>query len=106
MKFIKIVLRISLIFFIQNLFGQGKFLISPHDPLIIYSGRINYQKSNQVSFSHPGISIKVKFEGKICNILLGNESANKQSNYYNLIIDNKKPIVISVIKETIELGIR
>ncbi|MBC7749646.1 MAG: acetyl xylan esterase, partial [Methylotenera sp.] len=62
-------------------------MISPHDPLVQYVGRIDYQNPNQVSFSHPGISIKLKFEGKICNILLGNEGASKMANYYNIIVD-------------------
>ena len=97
----KVITALSLIFFFQNLVGQSKTLISPHDPLIQYVGRIDYQNPYQVSFSHPGISIKLKFEGKICNILLGNEGASKIANYYNIIIDNKKPVAISVIKETV-----
>ncbi|MBC7391487.1 MAG: SGNH/GDSL hydrolase family protein [Opitutaceae bacterium] len=76
-------------------------MVSPHDPLIQYAGRIDFQHPSQVSFSHPGISIKLKFEGKICNILLENEKSSKMGNYYNIIVDGKKPFVISVEKETV-----
>ncbi len=97
----KILAVINLLFFFPNLLGQSKVLISPHDPFIKYTGRIDYLNPNQVSFSHPGISIKIKFEGRICNVLLDNESSSGMTNYYNIIVDNKKPITISVAKETV-----
>ena len=87
--------------FSLNLCSQNSTHISPHDPLVQYSGRIDYSNPKEVSFSHPGTSFKMKFEGTICLILLENrfkpgEGSDTTGNYYNIIVDNNPPLVVAM----------
>lgn len=73
--------------------GRNSQKIDADDPNIYYTGRIDFPNPKTVKFAWPGVSIKAKFEGKKCTVLLKNYSTgrdaenNDMANYYNLIVD-------------------
>jgi len=101
-------LYLLLLFLSFNLFAQNKKtdnhtqnIIDADNPKIKYSGRIDFSNPKAPRFSWSGISIKAAFEGTKCQILLNDYASGTEpdgqarSNYYNLIIDDKK---IQVLK--------
>jgi lysophospholipase L1-like esterase len=75
--------------------------IEADNPKIKYTGRIDFSNPQAPRFAWSGISIKAAFEGHKCQILLNDYASGteydgqERSNYYNLIIDDKK---IQVLK--------
>ncbi len=76
-------------------------MINASDPLISYSGRIDFRNRNDPSFSYPGVSIKLKFTGDAFDMLLQDMAMEDEqhTNYFNVIIDNDKPFVIKTSKK-------
>ncbi|MBN2341726.1 MAG: hypothetical protein JXX29_09440 [Deltaproteobacteria bacterium] len=69
--------------------------ISPSDSHLQFVGRIDFSNPEAPSFSHPGVSVRIRFTGSRLHVLL-EDSAHRQSpettNYFNVIVDNQKPI--------------
>ncbi len=76
-------------------------VIVPSDPLISYTGRIDFRNKNAPSFSYPGVSIKLKFTGDAIDMLMQDlaEGDEQHTNYLNVIIDNDKPFVVKLSKK-------
>jgi lysophospholipase L1-like esterase len=68
--------------------------IQADDSAIIYTGRIDFTNRKAPTFSHSGVNIRTKFYGTGIDIILSDTGNN---NYYNVIIDNKAPIVINTV---------
>jgi lysophospholipase L1-like esterase len=60
--------------------------IPANNPLIEYTGRINFANPLEPSFSYSGVSIRAKFTGTSIGMVM---SDNKGTNYYNIILDGK-----------------
>lgn len=60
------------------------------NPNITYSGRIDSTQQKNVQLFWSGTSIKLHFEGKSIGAIIKDE---KGDNYYNVIIDNEKPLI-------------
>ena len=79
--------------------------VDADDPNIYYTGRIDYSNPKAVKFAWPGVSIKAKFEGKKCIILLNNYHQGQDpfgrdmENYYNLIVDGQLKILQTVNRD-------
>ena len=79
--------------------------IDADNPKIKYTGRIDFSNPKAPRFAWSGVSIKAAFEGPHCQILLHNYSSGTDAdgqpntNYYNLIIDNKRIQVLKCNKE-------
>lgn len=73
---------------------------------IYYTGRIDFSDPKAVKYCWPGVSIKAKFEGKKCTILLNhyhfgmNEYGKEMHNYYNLIVDGKLRVLKAANKDS------
>jgi len=72
--------------------------IDADDPNIYYTGRIDYSNPKAVKFAWPGVSIKAKFEGKKCIVLLNNY--DNSENYYNLFVDGQLKVIKPQKKDT------
>lgn len=96
-----------LVFFSQIVIAQrpdmdtSMVVISPSDPLISYTGRIDFRSKNTPAFSYPGVSIKLKFTGDAIDMLMQDmaEGDEQHTNYLTAIIDNDKPQVIKLSKK-------
>jgi hypothetical protein len=81
--------------------GESQSQIGADDPLIKYTGRIDFSNPKAPRFAWSGVSIKAAFEGSVCQILLNDYASGtdatggNHANYFNLIIDNKR---IQVLK--------
>jgi hypothetical protein len=60
--------------------------IPANNPLIEYTGRINFANPLEPSFSYSGVSIRANFTGTSIGMVM---SDNKGTNYYNIILDGK-----------------
>jgi lysophospholipase L1-like esterase len=76
-------------------------VINPSDPLISYTGRVDFRSKNAPAFAYPGVSIKLKFTGDAIDMLMQDlaEGDEQHTNYLTLIIDNDKPQVIKLSKK-------
>lgn len=65
------------------------------NPFIQYTGRIDFSNPALPRFWSPGVYIKAKYRGTLCEIILNDEAPNSNNhNYVEIIIDNKKPFRI------------
>jgi len=60
--------------------------IPANNPLIEYSGRVDFTNSLAPQFSYSGVSVRASFQGTSVAIILNDEGLQ---NYYNIILDNK-----------------
>lgn len=56
--------------FFLSTFSSGRCLIAPSDSQIQYNGRIDRSSPEKYRFDWPGITIKAKFEGTSCTVIL------------------------------------
>jgi hypothetical protein len=74
--------------------------IDADNPLIKYTGRVDFSNPKAPRFAWSGVSIKAAFKGSVCQILLNDYASGtdatggKHTNYFNLIIDNKRVQVL------------
>ena len=69
--------------------SQTMYKVDASDPNIQYTGRIDNANPDNVGFSHPGVSIKAKFQGTAIDAIIkeyGSGGATT-TNYFNVIID-------------------
>ena len=76
--------------------GDGMVRIPPSHPDIRYAGRIDCGNPDALRFSHPGISIRVRFEGRFLAVLLDDFGVEEYPNYYNVVVDDNAPVVLKV----------
>ena len=84
---------ITLFLFAANAMAMVSDTIKANNPLIEYTGRIDFSNPLSPRFSYSGVSIRASFRGTSVSILLEDEDAQ---NEYNVIIDK----VIKRIKVT------
>jgi hypothetical protein len=83
MKHIWVILMLG--FIISNLCsGKTTDTIPANDPLIEYTGRIDFKNPLTPRFSYSGVSIRACFSGSSIGVILND---NVGSNYYNVILD-------------------
>jgi len=65
-------------------------LVRANDPLIQYSGRIDYTNAFAPTYAYPGISIKARFQGPAVDVIIKDFGIGgaTTTNYYEIIIDN------------------
>ena len=91
-KFAALIIILSYIEPAQAQTDTSMIELKPSHPHILYTGRTYSKSKDDVSFSYPGVSIKMKFTGDAIDMLL--QDMGTEPNYFNVIIDNNKPIVI------------
>jgi hypothetical protein len=64
-------------------------LIAANNANIKYVGRIDYKYVTAPRFANPGVYIKAKFTGTICDIEVSDET---DQNYIEAVIDNQPPV--------------
>ena len=66
---------------------------SPDNSLIQYTGRIEMENVSLPRFWSPGVYVKAKFNGDLCEVFLNDEVLYGNShNYIEVIIDNMEPV--------------
>jgi hypothetical protein len=70
-------------------YGSSSDTIRANNPLIGYTGRIDFSNPMAPRFSYSGVSVRASFQGTGISLIL--DDAGTQ-NYYNVILDN---VVIS-----------
>lgn len=74
------------------------------DAPVHYIGRFDLSKPGIAVFEWPGVCIEAVFEGTVCNFTLIHhpymDAIQFSSNYYNLIIDDRAPVVFKVASDT------
>jgi len=75
---------ITLFLFTANAMAMVSDTIKANNPLIEYTGRIDFSNPLSPRFSYSGVSIRASFRGTSVSILLEDEDAQ---NEYNVIID-------------------
>ncbi|HET6558667.1 MAG TPA: SGNH/GDSL hydrolase family protein, partial [Prolixibacteraceae bacterium] len=75
---------ISLLFSIAVL-AQGLVSIPANNPLIEYTGRIDFKDPLAPAFSYSGVSVRAAFHGKSISVKLRDDG---NQNFYNVIIDH------------------
>ncbi|MCS6823905.1 MAG: GDSL-type esterase/lipase family protein [Cytophagaceae bacterium] len=79
---------------------KGTTFISADHPNFYYSGRIDFSNPKAPRFSYPGITIKARFQGSLCNIKMRNYShgnmpnGEPKKNYYYIIVDDQAPELV------------
>ncbi|MFN3404875.1 MAG: GDSL-type esterase/lipase family protein [Cytophagaceae bacterium] len=75
---------------------QEKYIMAD-DPLIQYTGRIDFANPKAPAYSFPGISIKASFTGTSVKAVIKDygSGGNTTTNYYNVFIDG---VVVKVLK--------
>ena len=72
---------------------ESKMYHSPDNSLIQYTGRIETENVSLPRFWSPGVYVKAKFNGDLCEIFLNDEVLYENShNYIEVIIDNMEPV--------------
>ena len=66
--------------------------IKAYNPLIEYTGRIDFSDSLAPKFSYSGVSVRAAFQGTSISLILTDEDT---SNFYNIILDN---VIVSRLK--------
>ena len=91
-------LATSLTSLMAGAIGNYKGYIPANDPLIQYSGRIDFTNPKKPSFAYPGVSIKANFQGTAISLILKDYGTGTATttNYYNIIIDGGAPTVLKV----------
>ena len=67
------------------LIGASVDTIHADNPLIEYSGRIDFSKPLTPEFSYSGVSVRASFRGTSVAMILDDPGTG---NFYNLILDN------------------
>jgi len=77
-------------------FYKNKNYFSPNNKKLVYTGRIDFSDSSQPRFDWPGSSVKIKFFGTSCSVVLDDGGNN-----YEIILDGKsiKTLVTESTKE-------
>ncbi len=70
-----------------NVLAIDSDTVLPTDPLIEYTGRINFSNPLKPRFSYSGVSVRACFQGTSISIILNEASAQ---NYYHVILDHVK----------------
>ena len=83
--------------------NDKEVFISYSNPEIEYWGRIDTSTGEGAELYWSGTSVKINFEGESILALLKDETGD---NYYNVIIDNEKPVVLrpDTIKQYYQLA--
>jgi lysophospholipase L1-like esterase len=84
-----------------DLVDTSMIFVNASDPLISYTGRMDFRSKNDPVFAYPGVSIKLKFTGDAIDMLMQEmgEGDEGHTNYFNVIIDKDKPVVIKLNKK-------
>jgi len=82
----KIVLIIMGLFMVQMIYAIEYDIINANNPLIEYTGRIDFSNPLKPRFSYSGVSIRACFEGTSIALILSDEG---NQNQYNVILDNE-----------------
>lgn len=61
------------------------------NPLIQYTGRIDFSNAKKPRFWQPGVYIQFGFKGTFCNVTLNDEELYGQHNYIEIVIDDEAP---------------
>jgi len=61
------------------------------NPLIQYTGRIDFSNAKKPRFWQPGVYIQFGFRGSYCNIMLNDEELYGQHNYIEVVVDDQPP---------------
>jgi lysophospholipase L1-like esterase len=71
--------------------------VAPSDSRLQYTGRMEVSATSAV-FSHPGVSIKLRFKGDAIDLLLKDHGAGDErtTNYYQLTLDGQAPVRLAV----------
>ncbi|HEX8441143.1 SGNH/GDSL hydrolase family protein [Archangium sp.] len=71
--------------------------VPPTDSRLQYTGRVEVSSASAV-FSHPGVSIKLRFKGDAIELLLKDHgTGNEQTtNHYQLTLDGQSPVKLAV----------
>jgi lysophospholipase L1-like esterase len=72
--------------------------LSPNDPHVRSTGRIDRTDPNAVRFAYPGVSFELAFEGEGVNVELDeqDQSDPKRSNHYQVLIDGEPTLDLTV----------
>lgn len=74
-----------LILLVSTLSTRASVTIPANDPLIEYTGRIDFTDPLAPRFSYSGISVRAAFQGKSIAVRLNDEGSQ---NFYNVLIDH------------------
>lgn len=70
--------------------GNAVF-IAADDPYIQYMGRIDFSDPKKPRFWSPGVTVRLKFKGDSCKVLLDDEMMyGKDHNYVEIVVDDGK----------------
>jgi len=87
---LKIMKNVLVLFFgvFVNLISPAKTFtpVTADNPLIEYTGRIDFSNTQSPKFSYSGVSIRAYFRGTSISIILNDEG---NQNYFNIILDNR-----------------
>lgn len=70
------------------------------NPLIQYTGRMDFSNPKAPRFWAPGTYIKIGFKGPYCNITLNDQELYGQHNYVEIAIDNQAPTRIQTTRKS------
>ena len=74
--------------------AQCETVISPSNPHLLYTGRINFSDPNAPIFYWSGTSVIARFEGT--SIKVDFNDSNVDTNYFYAIIDDGSPILLTL----------
>ncbi len=91
----------------SSVFETKGITISPQDPKIRYTGRIDFSNPKRPSFTYPGVSIKAKFKGTSITVMM-EDSKNgidgyqeAENNYFTVIVDDTSFSVLKMNNDEI-----
>ncbi len=72
--------------------GAAAVFVPADDPYIQYMGRIDFSDPKKPRFWSPGVTIRLKFKGDSCRVLLNDEVLyGNTHNYVEIVVDERKP---------------
>ena len=74
--------------------------ISPSNPMIKYTGRVDFSNADAPSFSFPGVSVSVRFTGTRLTVLLEDNAIRQDvdtTNYFNVVVDDDAPVLLKTL---------
>lgn len=81
----KITFSLLSVLFSIAVFAQDLITIPANNPLIEYTGRIDFRDPLAPAFSYSGVSVRAAFQGKSISVKLRDDG---NQNFYNVIIDH------------------
>lgn len=69
-------------------------LFLPDNPLIRYTGRIDFSNKLLPRFWNAGVYIDLRFSGNTCKVILTDEKSGQNFNYLEVVLDNNTPLRI------------